>query len=319
MNAGRRTGVGFWLLAALAGTLVIGDAAGQDAGSPPDAAQAGASPAQSIQPAEGAEDQTPATDGTLKLPADFKFRVSGVAAPTRSLVGIALGGMISIMVLMLCLVRGFEQLIRLHHWAFGYFTFALGGLGIYALIAMRLLETPTDLVEMKRSAQGDASLVETIVAFAQRRHELPGDPYDLGRVEVYDGSVNLFLAERLEFIAGAGHSPLQPYRKSLAIDVRGDAVAFHQEIELLGMPLAVTLFVPIEGRVNALRFGEPTARVGTWGVLPHSLVEAAWENLRNEMGRALADVKFLDAFVVERISEGFVHIALRSPGGAAAQ
>lgn len=308
------------MLAVLAGTLLIGDAAGQDTGAdrPPDAAQPDASPAQSIQPAEGAKAQSP-TPEVVKLPADFKFRLSGVAAPTRSLVGVAVGGLLSIMVLMLCLVRGFEQLIRLHHWAFGYFAFALGGLGIYALIAMRLLETPTDLVEMKRGVQGDASLVETIVAFAQRRHELPGDPYQLDRVEVYDGSVNLFLADRLDFIAGSLRSPLEPHRKSLMIDVRGDAIAFHQEIELLGMPFAVTLFVPIEGRVNALRFGEPTARVGTWGVLPHSLVEAAWENLRGEMARALAEVKFLDTFVAERISEGFIHIALRSPGGAGAQ
>lgn len=324
MIAGRVVGGGLWLLTVLAGALLIADAAGLEAGSvlSADQARIDVSHPRSAPSEESARDQPqqpPAAPETLKLAGDFKLRLPGGAAPAKSLAGMAMAGALSITILMLCLMRGLERLVRLRASAFGYIGFALGGLGLYALMGMRLLETPVDLVTLKVTAQGDASLVEAIIAFAQRRKEFEGDPYDLSGVALYDGSVNLFLADRVDFVAGQNPSLLEPCRKALMVEVRGDAVAFYQEIEVLGLPLVVTLLVPVEGRTNALRFGEPSARVGTWPVLPRALVAAFWDNLRGAMAVALADARFKDAFDVERISDGFIHLALRPSGSGAAQ
>jgi hypothetical protein len=275
-----------------------------------------------VSPKEGSAEkpQTPTVaPEALKLPGDFKLRLPEGAAPAKSLAGIAMAGVLSITFFMLCAIRGLERLVRVRPNAAGYLCCALGGLGLYALMAMRLLEVPPDIVTLKTTRQGDASLVELIVAFARRRAELAGDPYDLGTVAVYDGSVNLFLEGRLEFVARRNPPVLEPLRKSLTIDIRGDAVLFYQEVELLGMPLIVTLIVPVEGRTNALRFGEPAARIGTWTVLPRKLVMALWDNLRGAMAGAVAETKVMDTFNVERISEGFIHLTLRQSGGGGTQ
>lgn len=324
MIAWRVVGGDLRFLAVLAGALLIFDAAGQETGPDPSAEQARADishplSAPAMESGEDSRQQPPMAAEGLRLAGDFKVRLPRGAVPAKSLAGIAMAGALSLSILMLCAMRGLERLVRLRVSAFGYIGFALGGLGLYALMGMRLLETPSDLATLKVTTQGDASLAETIVAFAQRRSELAGDPYDLNGVAVYDGSVNLFLADRVEFVTGQSPSLLEPSRGSLMVEVRDDAVAFYQEIEMLGMPLVVTLLVPVEGRTNALRFGKPSARIGTWPVLPGALVTALWENLWGAMTVALADVRFANAFNVERISDGFIHLALRPSGGSEAQ
>lgn len=265
-------------------------------------------------PTEKAQKPT-MTPEALNLPGDFKLRLPGGAAPAQSLAGIAMAGVLSITFFMLCAMRGLERLVRMRANAFGYLACALGGLGLYAMMGMRLLEIPPDLVTLKAMAQGDASLVEAVVAFSRRRAEFAGDPYDLGTVALHDGSVNLFLEDRMEFVARRNPPVLEPRRKSLTIDVRGNAVLFYQETELLGLSLIVTLIVPVEGRTNALRFGEPAARVGTWTVMPRKLVIALWDNLRGAMAGPVAETRVMDAFNVERISDGFIHLTLRPSGG----
>lgn len=299
-------------MAVLAGAWMMTGASAQETASDPpvDPPKTNLAPTQIDRNGKGAPSQQPMALEGLKLPKEFKLRLPSGAAPARALAGVTLAVGLSVSILMMCLIRGLERLIRLQASAFGYIGFALVGLSLYALIGMRLLETPPDLITSKVTMQGDASLAETIAAFAQRRSEFTGDPFELDRADVYDGSVNLFLADRLEFIGGS--SPLEPRRKALMVEVRDTAVAFYQEVELLGMPMVVTLLVPIEGRTNALRFGQPTARVGTWTVLPSSLVKVLWDNLRLPMAAVLDDVKFADAFIVERISDGFIHLTLRS-------
>lgn len=324
MIAGRVAGCGLGFVAVLAGTLLVADAAAQEAGHglSADQARVDIPHPQSAMPEESVSDaqrQPSAVPEGLELAGDFKLRLPLGAAPAGSLAGITVAGAISITILMLCAMRGLERLFRLRASAVGYIGFALGGLGLYALIGMRLIETPGDLLTLKVTAQGDASLVETIVAFARQRKEIEGDPYGLDGVAVYDGSVNLFLADRVDFDAGPGPCLLEPCRRSLMVEVRDAAVAFYQEVEVLGTPLVVTLLVPVEGRTNALRFGEPSARVGTWPVLPRALVVALWNNLRGAMAGALDDATFADAFNVERISDGFIHLTLRPSGGGSSQ
>lgn len=319
MIAGRVVGCAVVFLAVLAGVVPASDAGAQEAGPgmAADPARVDIPPPQAAmteESAAGAQRQPSAAPEGLKLAGDFKFQVPRGAAPARSLAGIALAGALSVSILMLCAIRGLERLIRLRALAFGYFGFALGGLGLYAMMATRLMETPADLMTLKVTSQGDAALVETVVAFAQRRKEIEGDPYELGGLALYDGSVNLFLADRVEFVAGQTPGLLEPRRKSLMVEVRGDSVAFYQEVELLGIPLVVTLLVPVEGRTNALRFGKPAARVGTWRVVPGALVAVLWENLRDAMAGAVADAKLADSFMVERISDGFIHLTLRPSG-----
>ncbi len=314
-------GLGFPVV--VAGAWLLTGAVAQEAGPELSADPAAADVArpQSGPPAAGGTDapgQPGSAPAGLALPGDFRVRLPLGAVPAGSLAGVAVAGAISITILMVSALRGLERILRLRASAFGYMGVALGGLGLYVLVGARLLEVPEDLLTLKVTTQGDASLVETIVAFARRRAEFEGDPYDLDDAGIYDGSVNLFLADRVDFVSEGDPGLLEPRRKSVMVEVRGNAVAFYQEVEFLGMPMVVTLLLPVEGRTNALRFGEPRARVGTWAVLPRALVEALWDNLRGAVSGALADARFADAFRVERITDGFIHLSLRSAGGKSA-
>jgi hypothetical protein len=324
MMSARVVGRGLGFPVVVAGAWLLTGAVAQEAGPDPSADPVAVDVAQpqSGPSAAGGTDaprQPGSATGGLELPGDFKVRLPLGAAPAGSLAGVVVAGAISITILMLSALRGLERILRLRASAFGYMGFALGGLGLYALMGARLLEVPEDLLTLKVTTQGDASLVETIVAFARRRAELEGDPYDLDGAGIYDGSVNLFLADRVDFVSEGDPGLLEPRRKSVMVEVRGNAVAFYQEVEVLGIPLVVTLLVPVEGRTNALRFGEPSARVGTWAVLPRAMVVAFWDNLRGAMAGALGDAGFGDAFRVERITDGFIHLSLRSGGVGAVQ
>lgn len=257
----------------------------------------------------------PIDPGALRLPGDFRLRVPAAAASAGSVTWVAGAAVLSVMFFLFCGMRGMERVVRLRPAALGYLGCAVGGLGLYGFVGVRLLEVPPDAVALKAGGGGDASLVETLVAFSRRRADLAGDPGDFASVSLHDGSVNLFLADRVEFVGGPALSPLVPRRLSVAVDVRDDAVLFYQEVSALGLPLVVTLAAPVEGSTGALRFGEPAARVGTWAVLPRSLVAALWESLRGAMAGALEDVGVGASFGVERISEGSVHMVLRPSGG----
>lgn len=250
----------------------------------------------------------------LRLASDFKLRVRGAAAPAGT-VGWILGAVgVSVMCFMYCAMRGLERLLRAPVSALGYLGCAAGGMGMYVLLGVRLFEAPQDFVALKAGKQGEPAFVEKVVALSQHRAQIEGDAGGLESVSLHDGGLNLFLADRVEYLASTTRSPLEPVRSSISVDVRDDAVLFYEEVKVLGLPMLVTLIAPVEGQMNALRFGEPAGRIGTWTVLPRSLVAGLWDNLRGSMATALADAGIPATFNVERISEGSIHLVLRPTG-----
>lgn len=256
----------------------------------------------------------PIPEEAMRLASDFKLKVRGAAAPAGT-VGWILGAIgASAMCFTFCAMRGLDRLLRAPVSALGYLGCAAGGMGMFALLGVRLFETPPDFVALKAGQQGEAAFVEKVVALAQHRAQIDGDAGGLESVSLHDGGVNLFLTERVEYVPAPAPSPLEPVRSSISVDVRDDAVLFYEEVKVLGMPMLVTLIAPVEGQMNALRFGDPAGRIGTWTVLPRSLVVGLWDNLRGSLAAALEDAGVPSVFAVERISEGSIHLVLRPTG-----
>lgn len=256
----------------------------------------------------------PIPEEAMRLASDFKLRVRGAAAPA-GMVGWILGGIgVSVLCFMVCAMRGLERLLRAPVSALGYLGCAAGGMGMYVMLGVRLFDAPPDFVALKAGQQGEPAFVEKVVALSQHRAQIDDDAGGLESVSLHDGGVNLFLAERLEYVPGPAPSPLEPVRSSISVDIRDDAVLFYEEVTVLGLPMLVTLIAPVEGQMSALRFGEPAGRIGTWTVLPRSLVAGLWDNLRISMATALKDAGVPATFGVERISEGSIHLVLRPTG-----
>lgn len=260
-------------------------------------------------------ERRPIPEAALRLAKDARFRVNGAAAPGGMVIWILGAIGVSMICFMFCAMRGLERLLRAPVSALTYLGCAAGGLGFFLLLGTRLLEAPADYLALKAAEQAEPIFVEKVVALSRHRADIDGDAGGLESVSLHDGSVNRFLADRVEYVAGPAPSPLEPLRRSLSVDVRDDAVLFYEEVDLLGVPLVVTLVAPIEGQMNALRFGDPAGRVGTWTVLPRSLVTGLWDSLRGAMSAALDDAGVPATFSVERVSEGSIHLVLR-PNGA---
>lgn len=270
--------------------------------------------AQKEEVAKAVPARQPIPEEAMRLASDFKLRVRGGAAPAGT-VGWILGAIgVSGLCFMFCAMRGLERLLRTPVSALGYLGCATCGMGMYVLLGVRLFEAPQDYVALKAGQQGEPAFVEKVVALSRHRDQIEGDAGGLESVSLHDGGVNLFLADRVEYLAGATRSPLEPVRSSISVDVRDDAVLFYEEVKVLGLPMLVTLIAPVEGQMNALRFGEAAGRIGTWTVLPRSLVAGLWDNLRGSMAAALADAGIPATFNVERISEGSIHLVLRPTG-----
>lgn len=270
--------------------------------------------AQKEEVAQAVPARRPIPEEAMRLGSDFKLRVRGAAAPAGT-VGWILGAIgASVMCVMFFAMRGLERLLRAPVSALGYLGCAAGGMWMYVMLGVRLFEAPQDFMALKAGQQGEPAFVEKVVALSQHRAQIDDDAGGLESVSLHDGGVNLFLAERVEYLASATRSPLEPVRSSISVDVRDDAILFYEEVKVLGLPMLVTLIAPVEGQMNALRFGEPAGRIGTWTVLPRSLVAGLWDNLRGSMAAALADAGVPATFNVERISEGSIHLVLRPTG-----
>lgn len=260
-------------------------------------------------------ERRPIPEAAMRLANDARFRVNGTAAPGGTIAWIVGTIGVSMICFMFCAMRGLERLLRAPASALAYLGCATGGFVFYVFLGARIFEAPPDYLALTAADQGEPIFVEKVVALSQHRADIDGDAGGLESVSLHDGGVNRFLADRLEYVAGPAHSPLEPLRRSVSVDVRDDAVLFYEEVDLLGVRLLVTLVAPIEGQMNALRFGEPAGRVGTLTVLPRSLVSGLWNSLRGAMSAALDDVGVPATFNVERVSGGAIHLVLR-PNGA---
>lgn len=268
-------------------------------------------PAMTEKPAE--EPKKPAiAPESLTLPADYRLDLPESALKPNVVTATVIGIVLSIMFFFYSTMHGLGRLLRLKASAFFYLAIGLGGLGFYSSVWLLLLETPEDFTALKAASKGDAALVESFVAFAQKYPQIEGDASAFKEVALQDGSINEFIKKRVAFVPRKPAAPMDVKRKSLWLDVREDGALIYQELTMFGAPLIATLRVPITVGDGTATAGAPQGRLGQV-TMPTALAGVFWREMQEGIGQALIDAGIAKTFALNKVTEHIVHLELRAP------
>lgn len=246
----------------------------------------------------------------LQLAKDFKLKMPESALRPNVVTACLVGGILSTMFFFYSAMHGLGRLVRLKASAFVYLGVGVGGMGLYFSVGLMLLEIPEDYTQLKQHQQGDASLVESLAAFAQKYPQIQGDTAPFAHTDIQDGSLNAFLAQRLEFVPRQPMTPMDVKRRSLLFDLRQDGILIYMDLSMLGQPVVGTMFVPVNLRDDDLVFGEARGRLGNV-TMPRPLAQVFWREFQEGVAKALEEAKLSQAFALHRITDHAVQLVLK--------
>lgn len=249
---------------------------------------------------------------SLTLPDDYKLNIPESALKPNVVMATIIAVVMSIMFFFYATMHGLGRLLRLKASAFFYLAIGLGGLGFYYSVWLLLLKVPDDFTALKSASKGDAALVESIVAFAQKYPQIEGDASAFKEVALQDGSINEFIKKRVVFVPGKPAPPLDVKRISIWLDVREEGVLVYQELTMLGMPLMATMFVPVRLGDGEARPGAPQGRLGQV-TMPKALASVFWREIQEGIGQSLDEAKITKTFALSKVTEHIIHLELRTP------
>lgn len=249
---------------------------------------------------------------SLTLPADYKLKIPESALKPNVVTATMICIAMSIMFFFYSTMHGLGRLLRLKASAFFYLAIGLGGLGFYSSGWLLLLEIPEDFTTLKKNTQGDAALVESFVAFAQKYPQIEGDASAFKEVSLQDGSINEFIKKRVEYVPRKPTAPLDVKRTAVWLDVREEGLFIYQDLAMLGTPLVATLFVPVRTADGEAQLGAPQGRLGQV-TMPKALAAVFWREMQEGVGQALEEARITKTFGLSKVTEHIVHLELRAP------